>query len=117
MAIRMIMAALAAGGCVCAASAEDTGPRADQWQLQEIRDTVCAASDQVLFIPVSNDLPSRETTYALVPADDLDVISAHVVTPDQRKWLIRHGCNSPASRQQAAMNVSTVTPASGGLDY
>jgi hypothetical protein len=117
MVIRMIMAALAAGGCVCAAAADDTGLRSDQWELQEIRDTVCLSSEQVLFIPVSNDVPAHEMTYALVPADNLDVISAHVVTEDQRTWLVHHGCESPASRQRIAMNVSTVTAASGGLDF
>ena len=117
MVIRMIMAALAAGGCVCAAAADETGMRFDQGELQEIRDAVCLSSEQILFIPVSNDVPAPDMTYALVPADNLDVISAHVVTEDQRIWLVHHGCDSPASRQQAAMNVSTVTPASGGLDY
>ena len=117
MVIRMIMAALAAGGCVCAASAEDTSPRPDLGELYEIRDSVCTTGSEVLFLSVSYDVPVAETTYALVPADNLDVISAHLVTPDQRVWLIRHGCQSPAARQQASMNVSTVTPDSGGLDY
>jgi hypothetical protein len=121
MVIRMIMAALAATGYVCAASAEDASmrydARADLGMLYEIRDTVCASGDEVLFLAVSHDVPASETRYAIVPAANLDVISAHVVTPDQRIWLIRHGCNSPASHQQASMNVSTVTPGSGGLDY
>jgi len=117
MVIRMIMAALAAG----AAAAEDTSAsfdaRADLGTLYEIRDTVCATGDDVLFMPVSHDVPTPETSYALVPANNLDVISAHVVTPDQRVWLIRHGCKSPATYQQATLNASTVTPVSGGLDY
>ncbi len=125
MVIRMIMAALAAGGCVCAASAKETSAsfdtrfeaRADLGMLYQIRDTVCATGDEVLFLPVSHDVPTSEMSYAIVPADNLNVISAHVVTPDQRVWLIRHGCHSPAARQQASMNVSTVTPDSGGFDY
>ncbi|WP_273187759.1 hypothetical protein [Hyphomonas adhaerens] len=121
MVIRMIMAALAAGGCVCAATAQEAGSRPDLGpdlgKLYEIRDTVCATGGEVLFLPVSNDMPARETTYAILPADNLDVISAHVVTPQQRAWLIRHGCHSPAARQQVLMDVSTVTPDSGGLDY
>ncbi len=117
MVIRMIIAALAAGGCLCAAAAQETGPRPDLGQLYEIRDTVCATGEEILFLPVSHDMPARETSYAILPADNLNVISAHVVTPDQRAWLIRHGCHSPAARQQALLNVSTVTPDSGGLDY
>lgn len=117
MVIRRIMAAMAACGGACAAAAEDTGNRPDLGKLYEIRDTVCAASDLVLFLPVSSDTPTRELVYALVPADHPDVISAHVVTPDQRKWLIRHGCHSPATRQQVLANVSTVTPVSGSFDF
>nr|WP_321360276.1 hypothetical protein [uncultured Hyphomonas sp.] len=117
MVIRMVMAALAAGGGVCAASAQEAGSRPELGKLYEIRDTVCATGGEVLFLPVSNDLPAQETTYAILPAENPNVISAHVVTAPQRAWLIRHGCDSPAARQQVLMDVSTVTPDSGGLDY
>ncbi|MEZ5999829.1 hypothetical protein [Hyphomonas sp.] len=121
MVIRVIMAALAAGGSVGAASAEDIRAgyetKPDVGLLYGIRNTACASGSDILFLPVSHDVPANETSYALVPADNLNVFSAHVVTPDQRIWLIRHGCRSPAARQQALMNVSTVTPDSGGFDY
>lgn len=117
MVSKAILAALAACGCVCAASAEVTGEHLDLGLLSQIRETMCLPGDRVIFLPVSYDVPVHEMTYALIPADNPEVISAHVVTPDQRKWLIRHGCKSPASEQLALTNVSTVTPDSGGLDF
>ena len=117
MVSKAILAALAACGCVCAASAEDTDKQLDLGLLNQIRDTMCLPGDRVIFLPISYDVPVHDMTYALIPADNPDVISAHLVTPDQRKWLIRHGCRSPANQQLALIDVSSVTPDSGGLDF
>ena len=113
---KAILAALAASTFVCAASADEAGEGMNLGLLHWIRDTVCSPGEQILFIPVSNDVPTLDMTYAVVPADHLDTISAHVVTREQRKWLAANGCFTPQEPQIVA-TLTAGTPASGDLDF
>ena len=109
---KVLLAALAASACVCAASADETKEEMNLAMMHWIRDTVCASGETILFIPVSNDVPTLERTYAMVPEGHLDTISAHVVTPQERAWLSTHGCKTPDTRQQVVADLR-----SGGLDF
>ena len=112
---KAFLAALAACGCVCSAAADDKDKGLDLGLLHWIRDTVCTPDETILFIPVSNDVPTLDMTYAVVPEDRVDTVTAHVVTAEQRAWLSTHGCKAPPPpRWQAA--AATVTP-SGRLDF
>lgn len=109
---KAILAALAACAGVCAASAEETGDGLDLGMLHWIRDTVCTTGEPVLFIPVSDDVPTLDRTYAVVQANHLDTDTAHVVTPRERAWLSTNGCTTPQPRRTAA-----IVRRSGGLDF
>lgn len=111
---KAILAALAACACAGSVQADDSAESLNLGQLSLIRDTVCAPGEAILFIPVSNDVPAAELTYAVVPAAHLDTISAHVVTREQRTWLSLHGCRTPQTARRTA--VSQVR-ASGNLDF
>ena len=114
---KAILAALTACGCVCAASADETGKDLDLGLLHWIRDTVCTPGEAVLFIPVSNDVPTLDRTYAVVPKDDLNTITAHIVTPEQRAWLTSHGCSAQAPQPQYVAELTSGEPESGRLDF
>ena len=111
---KAFLAALAACVCVGSASADKANEDLDLGMLHWIRDTVCAPGETILFIPVSNDVPTLELTYAMVPADQLDTFTAHVVTREQRAWLSTHGCKAPQARTQ---QVAARTRPSGGFDF
>jgi hypothetical protein len=109
---RTCLAALAACACVCAASAQEATQKAGQTldlgMLHWIRDTVCTSDEQILFIPVSNDVPTRELTYAVVPAGHLDTITAHIVTREQRIWLTGNGCSTdPVAPRQVTAQLTS----------
>lgn len=87
-------AALITAGSAIAGPLETVESKA---HLQEIAETVCAGSQKVVFMPVSHDMPVLRQTYAVLPADNLMVQSANIVTPSEREWLTRNGCNGPKS--------------------
>jgi len=112
---RTYLAALAACAFVCTASAQEagqmTGKGLDLGMLHWIRDTVCTSGEEILFIPVSNDVPTRERTYAVVPAAHLDTITAHIVTKKQRTWLTRNGCSTdPVAPRQVTAQLTSDVP-------
>ena len=111
---KAFLAALAACACTCGVQADDSADGLDLGRLALIRDTVCAPDEAILFIPVSNDVPVAELTYAVVPAAHLDTISVHIVTREQRTWLSLHGCRTAQPVRRT--NVSQVR-ASGNLDF
>lgn len=105
----------AAAVCVCIGSvyADEVREGSDLGLLYWIRDTVCMPGEPVVFIPVSDDVPALDETYAVVPAGHLDSDTAHVVTGNQRAWLSRHGCSASAAQQrQVEMQL-----ASGRFDF
>ena len=114
---KAILAALAASTLVCTASADDSGEGLNLGLMHWIRDTVCAPGETILFIPVSNDVPTLDMTYAVVPAEHLDTISAHVVTREQRLWLSSNGCRAAQERPQVMANLTSGEPESGDLDF
>lgn len=111
---KAILAALAACACAGDVWADESADGLDPGRLFWIRDTVCTPEATILFIPVSNDVPTIELTYAVVPEGHLDTISAHIVTREQRAWLSLHGCRTPQPARRTA--VSQVR-ASGSLDF
>lgn len=110
MAIRMLIAAAAATCMTLAAGAEGRGNSLNLGLLHWIRDTDCASGRAVVFIPVSHDVKTRAKTYAVVPANNPDVSSAHVVTLKQAKWLAANGC-----RVASAPRVIEASIRSGGV--
>ena len=107
-------AALAACACAGGVWADESDEALDLGRLHWIRDTVCVPGETILFIPVSNDVPALELTYAMVPAGRIDTISAHIVTREQRSWLSLHGCRAAQPARPAV--VSQIRP-SGRLDF
>lgn len=87
-------AALITAGTAVAEPANTAGYETN---LQEITETVCAGNQKVVFMPVSHDMPVLRQTYAVLPADNLMVQSARIVTPSERDWLTQNGCNGPKS--------------------
>ncbi len=108
---RTHLAALAACAFVCTASAQEISKTLDLGMLHWIRDTVCTPGEEILFIPVSNDVPTRQRTYAVVPAAHLDTITAHIVTKKQRTWLTRNGCSTdPVAPQRVTAQLTSDAP-------
>lgn len=93
----LVLAASAAFITIGAASADASPTAQDTSELREIVETVCAANQKVVFFPVSHDQKVLRETYAVVPASNLTADSASIVTPTQRAWLERNGCNAPKS--------------------
>ncbi len=108
---KKMIAALVGLALAGSASAEGAGDGLNLGYLSWIRDTVCQADREIVFIPVSNDVPAVSMTFAVVPLDRLDASSAHVVTVNERRWLATHGCNAPAEP-----GLTYADTPSGGLD-
>lgn len=66
-------------------------------QLQQIAETVCAANQKVVFLPVSHDQVKLRTSFAILPADNLMANGVDIVTSTERTWLEQNGCNGPTS--------------------
>lgn len=65
--------------------------------LQNIAETVCAANQKVVFLPVSHDQQKLRMTFAVLPADNLMANGVDIVTPTERTWLEQNGCNGPST--------------------
>ena len=99
MARRTLIAALAATFIALTAGAEGRSSSMNLGLLHWIRDTTCTSGREIVFIPVSHDVKTRKKTYAVVPADNLQASSAHVVTKAQARWLASHGCRTADAPQ------------------
>ena len=114
---KMFLAALAACGCVCAATAQEVNDGVNLGMMHWIRDTACASGDTIMFLPVSNDVPTLERTYAMVPTGHADAFTAHVVTPKERAWLTANGCRTKDLKPQYVAELTSGAPDSGGFDF
>lgn len=84
------MACFAAAGM---ASAETPRGDLDMPLLQQIQETVCAGSSEIVFVPVSTDYESYRTNYAVISMSDPDPDSANIVSEREKMWLNVNGCN------------------------
>jgi hypothetical protein len=66
-------------------------------QLQHIAETVCAANQKVIFLPVSHDQMKLRASFAVLPADNLMENGVDIVTASERTWLEQNGCNGPTT--------------------
>ncbi|WP_373009241.1 hypothetical protein [Hyphomonas sp.] len=77
------------------ASAENARGEFDMPLLKNIQQTVCAGDSEIVFVPVSHDLSTFRTTYAVIALSNPDPDSANIVSERERLWLNVNGCNEP----------------------
>ena len=95
------------------AAADDLSQAETEGMLHWIRDSVCTAGREIVFVPVSTDVKTSDTTWAVIAMDDPDPDSAHVVTTREKSWLKANGCDEdPAPEVYLAKHEKK----SGGLD-
>ena len=111
--VRKIVIAAVIGACITgSAQADSARDGLNYGMMHWIRDTVCTADREIVFVPVSNDVKSRHATWAVIAMDNPDPDSAHIVTMDEKSWLKANGCDElPSQKVQIAEQIR-----SAGLD-
>ncbi len=102
--VRMILLAAAASAAISGpALADPTSEQLNYGMLHWIRDTVCQPGREIVFVPVSHDVPTLKGEWAVMGMDDPDPDSAHIVTLSEKTWLKANGCDEdvPRSLQMA----------------
>ena len=92
--VRKFMIAAAIGALITGSAAADrTKTDLNYGMLHWIRDTVCTPGREIVFVPVSHDVKSRDKNWVVIGMDDPDPDTAHVVTLNEKTWLKTHGCD------------------------
>lgn len=88
--VKLGLSALFGAGLAMTAMAEPIMTKTEIASLEVIADESC--SEPVIFVPLSEDVEIDQRIYAVVPAADTDVNSAHLVSASERNWLVDNGC-------------------------
>ncbi|HBF91143.1 MAG TPA: hypothetical protein DDX09_08240 [Hyphomonas atlantica] len=102
--VRELMIAAAAGAMFMgSASAEPASDEMNLGMMHWIRDTVCTPDREIVFVPVSHDIPTLQGEWAVIAMDNPDPNSAHIVSLNEKNWLKANGCDEdPADTLQMA---------------
>ena len=111
--VRRIVIAAAIGAIITGSAFADSERDGLSYGMMHwIRDTVCTADREIVFVPVSNDAKTRRATWAVIAMDNPDPDTAHIVTLKEKSWLKANGCDElPAQNVRVAERIR-----SGGLD-
>ena len=96
--VKYFMLAAATGAIMAgAAVAEPATDKLNLGMMHWIRDTVCTPDREIVFVPVSHDVPTLQGEWAVIAMDDPDPDSAHIVTLNEKNWLKANGCDEDPS--------------------
>ncbi len=109
----LLIAATASGMLAGSAIAEPASESVNLGMMHWIRDTVCTPDREIVFVPVSHDIPTLMGEWAVIAMDDPDPNSAHIVSLNEKNWLKMNGCDEDPSSQ---LHLASSDPDSGGLD-
>lgn len=112
--LRQIFFAVATGALMAgAAVAERPSDRLNYGMLHWIADTVCTQGREIVFVPVSYDVPTSHQEWAVIGMDDPDPNSAHIVSLKEKVWLKANGCDEDPGTH---MQIAKKSAESDGLD-
>jgi len=96
--VRQLMIAAATGAMIaCSAIAETPSDKVNLGMMHWIRDTVCTSGQEIVFVPVSHDVPTLKSEWAVIAMDNPDPDSAHIVSLTEKNWLKANGCDEDPS--------------------
>ncbi|MEN8878502.1 MAG: hypothetical protein ABF338_14845, partial [Hyphomonas sp.] len=79
--VQKLMTAAAIGAMIAgSAIAETPSDKVNLGMMHWIRDTVCTQDREIVFVPVSHDVPTLSGEWAVIAMDNPDPDSAHIVT-------------------------------------
>ncbi|MDF1806632.1 hypothetical protein [Hyphomonas sp.] len=111
--VQKFMTAAAIGAMITgSAIAETPSDKVNLGMMHWIRDTVCTQDREIVFVPVSHDVPTLSGEWAVIAMDNPDPDSAHIVTLTEKNWLKANGCDEDPSPQ---MHMASREPESGRL--
>jgi len=94
------------------AIAETPSDKVNLGMMHWIRDTVCTQDREIVFVPVSHDVPTLSGEWAVIAMDNPEPDSAPIVTLTEKNWLKANGCDEDPSPQ---MHMASREPKSGRL--
>ena len=111
--VQKLMTAAAIGAMIAgSAIAETPSDKVNLGMMHWIRDTVCTQDREIVFVPVSHDVPTLSGEWAVIAMDNPDPDSAHIVTLTEKNWLKANGCDEDPSPQ---MHMASLEPKSARL--
>ena len=111
--VQKLMTAAAIGAMIAgSAIAETPSDKVNLGMMHWIRDTVCTQDREIVFVPVSHDVPTLSGEWAVIAMDNPDPDSAHIVTLTEKNWLKANGCDEDPSPQ---MHMASREPKSSRL--
>jgi hypothetical protein len=111
--VKKLMTAAAVGAMITgSAIAETPADKVNLGMMHWIRDTVCTPDREIVFVPISHDIPTLNGEWAVIAMDNPDPDSAHIVTLTEKNWLKANGCDEDPAPQ---MHMANRDPRSGRL--